>query len=72
MFSAENREKGSLYKGLVRVLARRIFVGEGQRRLRVRLRNGNTTEFFQFGVTALRQELKCVHVQQSILSPSFP
>lgn len=49
MFSAENREKGSLYKGLVRALARRIFVKKGQRRLRVRLRNGDTIEFFRFG-----------------------
>ena len=55
------------------MLARRIFVRNGQRRLRVRLSDGDTTEFFSgLGMTALSQELKGVSVQQCVPSPSFP
>lgn len=48
------------------MLARRIFGRKGQRRLRVRLRDGDTTEFFfGLGMTALSQELKGVRAMHS-------
>ena len=68
MFSAENSGKGSLCKGLG-MLARRIFGRKGQRRLRVRLRDGDTTEFFWFGDDSFEPRTEGCHCRAK---RSFP